>query len=99
MTREEVLRILAEHRDELRKRFGVKSLALFGSVVRNEAREKSDVDLLVEFDHPVGYFHIFHTQDYLEQILGGTAVDLVLRQAVVDELRDRIYSEAVDVPG
>lgn len=55
------------------------------------------MDLLVEFDRPVGYFHIFHTQDYLEETLGGARVDLVLRRAVVDELRDRIYAEAVDV--
>ena len=57
--RDSVLKILAEHRDELHQRFGVKSLALFGSVARGEATETSDVDLLVEFEHPVGLFHFF----------------------------------------
>jgi predicted nucleotidyltransferase len=57
MQRDNVLKILAEHRDELHQRFDVKSLALFGSVARGEATETSDVDLLVEFERPVGLFH------------------------------------------
>jgi uncharacterized protein len=49
--------------------FGVKSLALFGSVVRNEANPGSDVDLLVKFDdRPIGLFHVSRTQHYLEKI-------------------------------
>lgn len=48
MKREEVLQILAEHKDKL-KALGVKSLDLFGSVARDEARSDSDVDFLVEF--------------------------------------------------
>ena len=48
MQRDHVLKILAVHRDELRQQFGVKSLALFGSVARGEATETSDVDLLIE---------------------------------------------------
>ena len=59
MKRDEVLKILADHRDELRQQFGVKSLALFGSVARDEATETSDVDLLVEFERPVGLFGLF----------------------------------------
>ena len=50
MQRDDVLKILAKHGDELRQQFGVKSLALFGSVARGEAMETSDVDLLVEFE-------------------------------------------------
>jgi len=56
MQRQEVLKILADHRDAMRQQFGVKSLALFGSVARDEATETSDVDLLVAFAHPVGLF-------------------------------------------
>ena len=54
MKRDQVLKILTEHRLELRDKFGVKSLALFGSVARDEASQTSDVDLLVEFEQPVG---------------------------------------------
>jgi uncharacterized protein len=53
MQRNEVLKILADHRDAMRQQFGVKSLALFGSVARDEATETSDVDLLVAFARPV----------------------------------------------
>ncbi len=50
MNRTQVIKIIADHREKLAKEFGIKSLALFGSVVRNEASPASDVDLLVEFD-------------------------------------------------
>jgi predicted nucleotidyltransferase len=97
MKRDDVLHRLSQHKEELRRQFGVTSLSLFGSVIRDEARENSDVDLLVEFDRPIGYFHLFRLQDYLENLLGGAKVDLVLRQAVINELQDTIYGEAVDV--
>jgi uncharacterized protein len=99
MKRDQVLKILTEHRLELRDKFGVKSLALFGSVARDEASQTSDVDLLVEFEQPVGYFHLFYLEDYLEDLLGGIKVDMVLRRAVIDELKETIYGEAIDVVG
>jgi len=52
MKRDEVLTILATHREQLEK-LGVKSLSLFGSVARDEARFDSDVDLLVEFSKKI----------------------------------------------
>ena len=55
MKRDEVLAILAAHREPL-QRLGVKSLTLFGSVARDEARPDSDVDLLVEFNQQGGFF-------------------------------------------
>ena len=95
MKRDEVLRILTAHREELRREYGVKSLALFGSAARNEATEASDVDLLVEFDRQIGLLHLIGTEQRLEDLL-GIKVDLVLRRAVLPELRDRILSEAVN---
>ncbi|MGC9965544.1 MAG: nucleotidyltransferase domain-containing protein [Syntrophobacteraceae bacterium] len=53
MQQESVLDILRRHRHELQQ-FGVKSIALFGSVVREEARPESDIDILVEFGRPGG---------------------------------------------
>ena len=97
MKRNKVLEILATHRAELRERFGVKSLALFGSVARDEAAATSDVDLLVEFDRRIGLFHLIDTEDYIRQSLGVEKVDLVMRRSVLPELRESILSEAVDV--
>ncbi len=96
MTRDTVIRTLSRHEDELRSRFGVKSLALFGSVARDETARCSDVDLLVEFDRPVGLLHVIGTQQHLEKLLGVSHVDLVLRRAVLPELQEDILAEAVD---
>ena len=95
MQRDNVLKILAQHRDELRQQFGIKSLALFGSVARGEATETSDVDLLVEFERPVGLFHFFTVQHYLEDILGVAQVDLVMPDALHKELKEGILREAI----
>ena len=93
VTRDQVLRRLAETRAELAG-LGVRSLDLFGSVVRGDADPDSDVDLLVEFDRAIGLFHFFRVQRRLEEIL-GCHVDLVMRDAVKPQLRDRIFREAV----
>jgi uncharacterized protein len=88
------LKIISAHREELRKGYGIKSIALFGSVSRNEASRTSDVDILVEFDRPVGLFAFAHTRRYLSELL-GCEVDLVTPMALPREMRERILSEAV----
>jgi hypothetical protein len=93
MTRDDILAKLREHREDL-TRLGVKSLALFGSAARNEASAASDVDLLVEFDRPVGLFHFIDVKDYLENLL-GCRVDLVTRDALKPQLEPTILREAV----
>lgn len=92
----DVVRILNEHKNELTERFGVKSLALFGSVVRDEATEASDIDLLVDFNRPVGLFGLFALQDYLEELL-GCPVDLGTRDSLKPRIRSRVLAECVDV--
>jgi len=89
--------MLREHREELRQQFAVRSLALFGSVAREEAQDASDVDLLVEFDRPVGLLHLIGTQQHIEDLLGVKKVDLVLRRCVYEELKEDILGEAIDV--
>ncbi len=79
MRRDDVLRQLAAHQTEITS-FGVKTLFLFGSVARDEARLDSDIDLLVEFDPPVGLFSVVRFRIYLEEILAHR-VDLVLHDA------------------
>jgi len=96
MNRDEVLKIIASHRAELGSKFRVKSLALFGSVARDEAAIGGDVDFVVEFDDgPVGLFHLSRTQHYLEAILGVRRVDLALRDGIKPAISERVLKEAV----
>ena len=96
MTKEELEKKLAAYREEL-KEMGVVSLAVFGSVVRNESTPQSDIDLLVEFDRDVGLFHLFEIQHRLEEIIGVPKVDLIQKGAIHPALREHILSEAVNV--
>jgi hypothetical protein len=96
MKREQVIRILSEQQAELTIRYGVRSLSLFGSVARDEAVPTSDVDLLVEFDRPVGYFGLFALQDHLESLL-GCKVDLGTPDSLKPRIRARVLGESVRV--
>ncbi len=95
MRRDDVLSILRSHRAELDE-LGVGSLALFGSVARDEATERSDVDLLVDFKKPTGLFGFVGLRLRLEELLGHR-VDLVPRDGIKPRLRDAILGEALPV--
>ncbi|ETW92808.1 MAG: hypothetical protein ETSY1_42015 [Candidatus Entotheonella factor] len=96
MTPQDIRQKLTVHEEELRQ-MGIASLALFGSTARGEANEASDIDLLVEFDRTVGFFHFFRVQHRLEEILGVFKVDLIQQGAVHPMLRERILSEMIHV--
>jgi predicted nucleotidyltransferase len=96
MKRDDVLFILRKNWERLRSDFGVKSLALFGSVARDEAGPASDVDLLVEFARPTGYFGLFQLQDHLVELL-GCSVDLGTPGSLKDRIRSKVFSECIHV--
>jgi uncharacterized protein len=96
MKQDVVIRILRQKNAELTKKFGVKSLSLFGSVARNEATIDSDVDLLVEFNRPVGYFGLFALQEYLEDLL-GCSVDLGTPDSLKSYIRERVMGNLIHV--
>lgn len=79
-TLNEIQKKLSSHRAEFFKLFRVKTLAVFGSYARNEQHNESDVDILVEFDSPVGVEFI-DLGNYLERIL-TLRVDLVSRNGI-----------------
>lgn len=95
MELDSISQLLKTHQTELDQR-GVKSLAVFGSVARGEASEQSDLDVLVEFDRPVGLFDFIRLKYYLEE-LTRRRVDLVTPDALRPALRDSILNEAVYV--
>ena len=94
MNRDEALAILSEHKTELQQKHGVKSIAIFGSTARNEAGPESDVDILVEFEKPVGYFKLADISFYLEEKL-GQEVDLATPGALRSPVRERVYQDLV----
>jgi uncharacterized protein len=96
MNREIVLTLLAEHKPQLQRQFGVRSLALFGSTARGTAVDGSDVDVLISFDAPTTSRQYFGAQFYLEDVL-KCPVDLVTEKALRKELRPYIERDAVHV--
>lgn len=96
MQRERVLRLLRDNRDKI-ELFGVESLAVFGSVARDEASSKSDVDIMVVFRGPATFDQYMDLKFFLEELLGGS-VDLVTRKALKPQLRAQVEQEAIYVP-
>jgi len=93
-TREEILGTLREQRMLLSQRYPIQRLALFGSWARGEAREDSDVDVLVEVDPSIGLRFVELGED-LERAL-GRRVDLVSRRAIKPSLWKQIEPELID---
>lgn len=96
MRRDRALALLAGLRDEIRQRFCVEDLRLFGSTARDEASEDSDLDLLVRFDGPASFDLYFELLNFLEDRLGAR-VDLVTDRSLKDRLRRYVERDAIDV--
>ena len=79
-TLEEIKNTLTKHKEKLRQNYKVKKIGIFGSYARGEQKETSDVDVLVEFEEPVGFAFV-HLADSLEELL-GVKVDLTTRDAI-----------------
>jgi predicted nucleotidyltransferase len=94
--RDLILAALASNRDAIR-RFGVRSLGLFGSAVRGETTPSSDLDFLVEFDHPT-FDAYMELKEYLEELY-SRPVDLVLARTLKPRLREPILRETVHAQG
>ncbi len=92
---EEIRRILAEHKEEIREKYGVVILGIFGSIAREEQKESSDIDILVELERPIG-FAFFELWDELEKLL-GCKVDLVRRSLIREEIKESILQEVVEI--
>lgn len=93
-TLEEILTTLREQHEHLGRRYPIRRMALFGSWARGDAREDSDVDVLVEVDPSIG-LRFVELGDELERALGHR-VDLVSRRAIKPSLWKQIESELID---
>ncbi len=95
LTKQEALNRLSEPKNRL-KDFHVRSLAIFGSVARNEARPDSDVDLVVEFEGASTFDRYMSLKEFLEKAL-GCRVDLLTRKGIRPELRPYVEKDSVHV--
>lgn len=86
-----VKRILRECIPDLEEKFGVTSIGVFGSYARGEATPSSDIDIVVEFNRPIGW-ELVDLADYLESHLGHS-VDLVIKRSIHPLIRDNILAE------
>jgi predicted nucleotidyltransferase len=86
---------IRRHRADLEK-LGVKSVSLFGSVAREEARPDSDVDILVEFKGRATFDRYMDTEFYLEDLL-GRKVDLVTPKAIKPGMKPYVMQDLVHV--
>jgi predicted nucleotidyltransferase len=96
VVRAEVLDALSEKSGDIRERFGVLSLRLFGSVARGEAAPGSDIDVLVDFGGPPTFDQYMDLKFFLEDLLQAK-VDLVTVSGLRPRLRPRIEEEAIRV--
>ena len=86
--------VLLQHKAELNEKFKVKTIGVFGSYVRGEQKRSSDVDVLVEFEVPVGLFEFMILENYLSDLL-GVKVDLVSKKALKPHIGEHILQEVI----
>ena len=87
---------ISQLKTELYNSYGLSRIEIFGSLVRGEQRENSDIDVLVEFDREVSLLDVAALQVYLSEQIGAK-VDVELRRSIREELKDIIFAEAVPV--
>lgn len=96
MTKENIIQKINSEMPRLREEYQVEKLGVFGSVARDENTAKSDIDILVEFKTPVGFFKFIRLENYLSVIL-GRKVDLISRKALKPAIKEDILKEAIYV--
>ena len=84
---------IKKHKADIKKRYGVKKIGIFGSYVRGEQTETSDVDLLVEFDEPT-FDNFMDLLFFLEELFGKD-VDLITTSGMSPYIRPNIEKEVV----
>jgi predicted nucleotidyltransferase len=95
-TLEDIERTLRERKSELREKYGVTEIGVFGSYVRGQQGEDSDVDIVVTLERPVSLLTFAGIGNHLEDLL-GIGVDLVLKKALKPYIGRRILEEVQSI--
>ena len=88
--------ILSKHKEELKRRYNVKEIGVFGSYVRGDQKKSSDIDILVEFEESIGFFKFLEMEEYIGKIV-GVKVDLVKKNALKPRIGQQILKEVVAI--
>ena len=91
---EDIEKIIEREKEELLRRYKIKNIGIFGSYAKNSAKEKSDIDLIVEFEEPVSLLGVIKAENYLTELL-GIKVDLVSKEDIRKELKETILKEVI----
>jgi len=89
---EELIKILQTHKDELNHQYGIMEIGVFGSYIKNQPNDTSDLDILVEFSRAVDLFTFVNLKNYLSELL-NVNVDLVMKKALKPKIGQRILRE------
>ncbi len=92
---EKAEKILKKHKDYLRNKFYIEKIGVFGSYSKGTQKNKSDIDIFVEFYHPIGW-KFFTLKEFLENIL-GIKVDLATRNSLRPQMKEDILKNVVYV--
>jgi len=90
-TRKEIINKLQEIKPILKEEYSVKTIGLFGSFAENTNNYDSDVDIMVEFEKPIGW-HFFTLESYLEKML-NKKIDLVTKSALKEPIKPYILNQ------
>lgn len=93
---EEIKKTLRTLKPILKDVYGVTEIGIFGSYLRGEEKDQSDLDILVEFEKPMGLFKFVELENYLSEKI-GVKVDLVMKSALKMRIGKRILNEAVSI--
>ncbi len=93
---EEIKKKLEKLKPSLEEKFKVKTMGVFGSYIREEEKEKSDLDILVEFEEPVSLLKFIELENYLSDSI-GVKVDLVMKSALKPRIGKHILKEVVNI--
>ena len=90
----DIEKILKKSKPLLAEKYKVKDIGIFGSYVRAEQKETSDLDILVEFNDRIGFFKFLELEEYLQELL-QVNVDLVSKKALKPRIGQYILKEVV----
>ncbi len=93
----EIIKILRQNYKVISNTYGVVSIAVFGSYAKNKQKKRSDIDIFVELKEKYKTFDNFMELKFFLEKIVGRKIDLLIKESIRDELKSRIFKEAVYV--